>query len=369
MSVSNAAGAAPALVEVARRVFCAVGQELVERGLEGDGLAGPKRLEAERRIDRPIEPHRPDPRREELRVGRADERAIREPEVGQLRLAQGRPDPVKVTRDRVGREVGEVLGVALLAGPRVRLRVGHERGQLPRVVRGRVERGAPVKVVDAADRAARVDAARVEADQVEPLAELARERLGSLPDELDARAAGAAGIHDQRPNPPGRVGRREPDQLDGERAVARVEVVARHRDRGALEVIAAIGPASGRDRRLGKRGRRTGRRSDRCLARRGGRARCRGHVRWQGSRCAPRDQQQHREQDGRAAAQAMDPRHQVGRIRDRRDPPSRRPGRRCHRAPRGCPARWDRRSGRGPRRRLRPSGRGERPPSERGGPR
>ena len=89
-------------------------QGLVERL----GLAAAQVLEVERRVDRAVERHRPDVVRELLRVARPDQGPVREAEVAQLLVADGRPDDVEVVGDRVGRQVRQrgVIPLRALAG-------------------------------------------------------------------------------------------------------------------------------------------------------------------------------------------------------------------------------------------------------------
>ena len=97
------------------------------------------------------------------------------------------PDLVEVLDHGLRREVGQQAGVAPRARVRIVMCLGDQRIELVGVVGRRIEIGQAVEVVDAADRAARVHAARIEPDEIEALEDGLREqghavRTNSSPD-------------------------------------------------------------------------------------------------------------------------------------------------------------------------------------------
>jgi hypothetical protein len=68
-------------------------------------------------VEHAVENQRPDPVREEVRVDRAEERAVRQAEEGELPLPQRGPEPVQVARDGTGADVRQQpAGVADAGG-------------------------------------------------------------------------------------------------------------------------------------------------------------------------------------------------------------------------------------------------------------
>ena len=102
-----------ALVEGARGPRRAVVEEARQRLLEASAWPARNCSRSSDRVHRPIEHHRPDPVREAVRVVRPDERAVGEPEVGQLLVADRLADEVEVLDDGVGRQIGQRRVVAL----------------------------------------------------------------------------------------------------------------------------------------------------------------------------------------------------------------------------------------------------------------
>ena len=100
-------GAVAVAMERATRVRRAGLEELVERLLEADGLLDLLVRRRERRIERAVEDERPHPVGERGRVERAQVRAVREPEVGELVVAERGADPVHVARRVLARQVRE----------------------------------------------------------------------------------------------------------------------------------------------------------------------------------------------------------------------------------------------------------------------
>jgi hypothetical protein len=115
-----------------------------------------------------------------------------------------------------------------------------------------------VLAVEAVDRVRGADAARVEPDDVEPPAEVVVQLLSeAVENELDARAAGAAGIDEDAPDPVRGVGGRKSGKRDLGRRPSRRVVVERHVEQCALEPweVVAAGLPVDRRRRTGGRSR------------------------------------------------------------------------------------------------------------------
>ena len=248
--------AAPAaLVERAGRLGRAVVEEAPELRLEALGLTRPETLEVQRRVDRTVEHHGPDVVGEEVRVDRADERPVREPEIRQLVVPDRHAQGVEVARDRIGREVRQRGVVPLGAFAGIRAGGRDERAELGRIVGRGIQRGLPVQVVDAPDGRARIHPARIEPDDVEALAKRRREELvapsrtKSTPDP-----PGPPGIDEQRPDPARLVGRGQPDHRDVEGALRRRRVVAREADLRTQEAVPAIAPSCGAHGEAGRAG-------------------------------------------------------------------------------------------------------------------
>ncbi len=221
----------------------AVAQEQSQFLVEGDGLGQVLLLGRQVRVDGAVEHEVPDPLRELLGVHRAQVGAVGLAEVGQLLVAERGAQDVHVARRVRRADVGQQaarLGLTLLREELVlRLDFGHLlRG---RRGRGRVDEGVHLTVAQALHRIGLADAPRVEADEV-----VAGEdgRVDHVPrgGVLQAGAARAAGVHQQRAEPVRRVGgglahHRDPDGL-----ARRVGVVQRHLQRAALVAAVARGP-------------------------------------------------------------------------------------------------------------------------------
>ena len=156
----------------------AVGRVGVERVLEARVLVDVAVGGALRGVHRAVEHHGADVARELLGVGRAEERAVGVAEEGQLGVAERRAEHVHVPGGVAGADVGQhVVAAGALRAPLgvqlvLRLGLRHARGRGVDVEVGPL--GDPVGVGEAVDgRRARADAARVEPDEVEPLAERA----------------------------------------------------------------------------------------------------------------------------------------------------------------------------------------------------
>ena len=149
------------------------------------------------RVDDAVEHHRPDAVGEEVGVGGAQVGAVRRPQVGQPLVADRLPQPVQVPRHVGRREMRQEGGVALAAAAGEVLGGAQPRRLLVRTDGhggyGREERGPLGEAGEAADGRALADAARVEADDVEPRAQRLRQR----------------GVHERKsstPEPPGPPG-------------------------------------------------------------------------------------------------------------------------------------------------------------------
>ena len=217
------------------------------------------------RVERAVEGERPHVGRELARVHRAEQRAVRLAEVGQLGVAHRLADPVHVASRVARRDEGKDAPAVLRACAVELLDAGRQRGPLG-VVAGceveleqRVHRG----IVLAFHALALADAARVEADDVEPAAERSTDVGAGLPGELDAGRARPTRVDQERADPVSGVGGRQADESERDRARHLAGIVERHRQRAALEAVAAVGPVDPADR--GRRGRRDrGGRCGRC---------------------------------------------------------------------------------------------------------
>ena len=96
MSLEDGDGLGRVEAQRAAGVFGAVGGEVVERLPEGGRLVDVGLDRVGVRVDGAVEDHRPHLVREGLRAGRADPRAVRVAQVGQLRIAQRGPQHVEV---------------------------------------------------------------------------------------------------------------------------------------------------------------------------------------------------------------------------------------------------------------------------------
>ena len=225
-------------------VFGAVGSEVVERLLEGGRLVDVGLDRVSVRVDRTVEDHRPHLVREGLRVGRADPRAVRVAQVGQLRIAQGGPQHVEVLDHVGGAHVGQellahlvdaALHELLLAG----LDVLDAGGAVVDLRVGPV--GVVVSVgVAPQRRRRRADPARVEPDHVETLPHLLRERLEQAHGRVDTGLPRPARVDHQRADL--LPGGRDADQRQVRLRTVGFGVVDRN---GELAALRALGQAHG----------------------------------------------------------------------------------------------------------------------------
>ncbi len=242
-----------------------------QRDLESAGLLEAELPCVDGEVDRSVEHHPADLVGEQVGVRRAQLGAVGRPEVEHLRLTQRGPQHIHVAG---GLDRGDVAdqAVGVLHAALVEALVGLL--ELLRLLRGvRVGVGShervEVGVGDAVDRIGVAGAPRVEADDVEVVAEHVAERQRRVLGVRRAGRARAARVDDQRADPVrGIVGRvLEQRQLDG--LAARVLVVDGHRQGGALEVAATRLP--GQLLVVERRQVRLGRLAGAGLGRRGGR--------------------------------------------------------------------------------------------------
>ena len=129
------------------------------------------------------------------RVHAAEAGAVGEAEVAELVVADGFPDAVHVTSCVDRAEVRQLVAVLLLAGVREALIERVELVDLIGLGHG-IERRVDVLllVAHADERVALTDAARIEAHEIEALGDRRIDDRRELGEELDARAAGSAGV-------------------------------------------------------------------------------------------------------------------------------------------------------------------------------
>ena len=239
-------------------------EELVQRG-DGAGVAAEPRGEGDRaslvhpgdRVEHAVDDERAKVVREHVGVGLAQERAVRDAVVGELRVPYRLAEDVEVTRHVRGRHVIDDVASALRARVdevKVRRHPGVLLLRRQRERKRREERLPLLRGAEAAQRRASRDAARIEADEVEPRPHLVREeeRTGAQ-SEVDTRTARPAGIQEQRADPVRRVGRGEADESDRDRAPRRLVVVERHLHGSALERAGGLEALAPADLRLRRR--------------------------------------------------------------------------------------------------------------------
>ncbi len=221
-------------------VRLAPGDEVPERQLEAAGLGFRPRHGALQRIDRAVEHHRTDLRREQLGVDGAEERPVRVAEVAEFRVTDRATDRVHVAGSLLGREQRQLRAVLRAASRLGLFRVGDDRVEL----RGRDRIGrlgiefVLVFRADALHLGRVTDTAGVETDEIETVGDRVRQLLRQLDGKFDARGARAARIHEQRPDAVALIVVTHPDEREVERlSVVRVLPVLRHLDRAAIEGI------------------------------------------------------------------------------------------------------------------------------------
>ena len=158
------------------------------------------------RVDDAVDDEGPDLSREKVGVGLAEDRAVGVAEVVQLLVADQLAEPVQVAGDVGGGHVpedGAAVGRAgrsqFLVGDALLLFLGRGLGK----GNGGQVGNRLLEGVVAAQRRASRNAARVEADDVEPGPDLKREELSDAAGEVDARPARPAGVEEERADPSG----------------------------------------------------------------------------------------------------------------------------------------------------------------------
>ena len=186
------------------------------------------------------------------------------------------PQPLEVARDRLRGQVRQQPAAPPCTAFREAARVRDHRGVLGRGARQRGKGHLVLaRCLGAADdgRAAS-HPARIEAHEVEALAQLGREALAVPAQPLDPGDARAAGVDDERADPARRVGGGDPDEGKADAAAVRLRPVDRHGQPRALVRLAAGLPRHGRTARAHsprRRGRPPSRRRGRAGATCGGR--------------------------------------------------------------------------------------------------
>ena len=132
-------------------------------------------VQVEGRVDGTIQDQGANAIGEELRVVGADQGSVGQPEIGQLLVAEGSAQAVQIAGDVLGPDVWQELAIATLASLDERPLAVEELAPFGGRVRRAVDREEVVEVVDTADLRALVDSPRVEADDVEPVADVLRE--------------------------------------------------------------------------------------------------------------------------------------------------------------------------------------------------
>lgn len=193
------------------------------------------------RVDVAVEDHRADLPGEEVGVGGSEERAVRDAEVGQLRLAHRPAELVEVAGGVGGRHMAQQLGVPpLTASAQIR-----ERGDPGRPLLfahretdrlARIPCDGFLGAREAVHRGAVADSAWIPADDVEPFPYLAWEGLVVLGHLHRSGASRAAGAEEQSARATSGAGRLSSDdgQLDG--ATTGVEIVQRYLGDRAVEL-------------------------------------------------------------------------------------------------------------------------------------
>ena len=150
---------------------------------------------------------------EQRGVRRPEEGPVREAEVRQLRVADRLAQPVHVARDVGGGDVGEDVAVERRAAAQIALVLGQQARQVDgQRRRERLRVQALGLLVDLAvdRRRALADAARVEADDVEPLTEPWGEHVGRQLHHLGAGTSRAAAVEHHGADPAPSVGGAQP---------------------------------------------------------------------------------------------------------------------------------------------------------------
>lgn len=225
-------------------VLDAVGGEGLEGGLEARGLVAVHLQRCQRRVHRTVQDQAAHPVREESRVRRAEEGAVRGAHVVQLLVAEDSALDVHVTGGVDRGDMREDPGRVLLAALREALERRGELLGLARVVRGLVDLRVGVHLLarKTFDGLAAGHSARVHGRHV-----VAGTHRGGVADSrvalevVDRRAARAARVHQQGADPLSGAGGLLAGDGELDVAVRGLRVVERHLHRGALESGGAAG--------------------------------------------------------------------------------------------------------------------------------
>lgn len=191
------------------------------------------------RVDVPVHHECPDPVREQVRVRRSEQRAVRDAPVAQSVVARCPAQQVEIACGVGGRDVAQQLRVPPLAPLRQIGVRGDVRPLLLPADRERRDLLLPGLrlggAVEAAHRRAVADAARVPADDVEAVPELRRE-LAVQPGQSDGPGAtGPARVEEQRSLGAPRAGRPVADHRQVDRPARGVRMVQGHLCHRAFE--------------------------------------------------------------------------------------------------------------------------------------
>ena len=178
---------------------------------------------------------------EEGGVDGAEGSAVTESEVIQLRHAEANANALHVARRCGGADVGEHLAGARLALVGEPLRVVQRRRPIRCSRRIRDARcGSPIihlRVAEALNGCAAIDAARIPRDEVEAIADLSRDYPATrLSKDVDARRARTTEVQEEWTNLVRLVGGGEEGDGKFNRWPIRCQVVARHSDGRAEEL-------------------------------------------------------------------------------------------------------------------------------------
>ncbi|AIG75487.1 Hypothetical protein AJAP_13030 [Amycolatopsis japonica] len=240
---------------------CPISQRGVERRRGRAEQPGPVGLGIHRRVE-----HEPiGSRAEHLEIHRAEVRPIRGADVGDLPLAERLADEVHVPCGVAGRRRPQQHGVVTRTTACQFFREGHTFAETLQVGPGRPRErvGLPV----APQRRTAPDEPRIHADEVVPRGDLRHERPRQ--DQFPRRPARPSRVEQHHAAAARGIGGLHPGQRDRDPAPARMAVVDRHGDVGALrarfvqlhaDAVAGPGRATVPGDRLGRGGGRRGQR-------------------------------------------------------------------------------------------------------------
>ncbi len=230
---------------LARPVGVAVRDVRIEGLLEAVGLV---RVEVGRStvgLHGAVQHHRAHLVGKQLGVHAAESGAVGKAEVGELLVADGFTDAIHVACRVDCAEVGELVAVLGSAGLGEATTEVDDALDLVGLGHG-VERRVHVFVfvAQALDGMTPADAPRVEAHEVEPIADPRIDRERPRREELDARCARSARIHEQGADPRGGIAGGPANQRELDRFAIGVVVVEWDFQRGAVVVLerVALGP-------------------------------------------------------------------------------------------------------------------------------